>query len=107
MSVNNCWQGKRFKTSEYKDYEFEMHYILPKKVELFDKIKLIIKFGFSNINQDIDNPTKPLLDILQKKYQFNDNKIYKLEIEKVKTKKGEEFIEVIFQKYDTQSQNHK
>jgi len=101
MSVNSAWCGKRFKTPEYKDYELEMHYILPKKIELFDKMKLIIKFGFSRINCDIDNPVKPFLDILQKKYGFNDSKIWKLEIEKNKVNKGKEYIEFEFQKYDT------
>ena len=94
LSVNEVWAGRRFKTPAYKSYEQELSYLLPKKLEIPNgKLELKITFGFSNKASDIDNPVKPLLDILQKTYGFNDKKIYKLEVEKVDVKKGEEYIE--------------
>jgi hypothetical protein len=35
---------------------------------------------------------KPFIDVLQKHYGFNDNRIYYLEVTKVKTDKGKEYI---------------
>lgn len=96
LSVNRCWQGRRFKSKDYKAYEEELLLRLPKlKVPAGDK-RIDITAGVSNSNQDIDNIAKPLLDILQKKYGFNDNEIRVLHLEKVKTKKGEEFVEFNF-----------
>lgn len=93
LSVNRCWQGRRFKTEEYKDYEEELIYTLPKIEIPKGKLQIKIKWGFSSKASDIDNPTKPLIDILQKKYGFNDKLIYKMELEKVDVEKGKEFIE--------------
>ena len=57
---------------------------------------LFVKYewGFSSSASDVDNPIKPIQDILQKKYDFNDNRIWKLEVEKTKVKKGEEYIKI-------------
>lgn len=93
LSVNKVWQGKRFKTPTYKAYEQEWFYTLPKLKIPKGKLSLMIKWGFSSKASDIDNPTKPLLDILQKKWEFNDKMIYRLELDKVDVKKGEEFVE--------------
>ena len=42
------------------------------------KLALNFKFGFRRSNSDIDNPVKPLQDILQKHYGFNDKQVYRL-----------------------------
>lgn len=44
---------------------------------------------------DIDNFLKPFIDILQKKYGFNDKLIYKLSVKKVKVAKGDEYIDFV------------
>lgn len=95
LSVNECWQGKRFKTPSYKAYEQEMLLRLaphdmknPK-----EPLELSLIVGLSNIQADVDNIVKPFIDILQKKYNFNDKYIFKLVIEKVMVLKGAEFIE--------------
>ena len=36
LSVNICWQGKRFKTTEYKKYERDLLMILPQIKDLND-----------------------------------------------------------------------
>ena len=92
LSVNECWQGKRYKTQKYKAYEKELLLLLPNKFK-DDFSELYIKVGVTAL-KDIDNVLKPLLDILQKKYGFNDRYIYKLTIEKEVVKKGSEYIEI-------------
>ena len=93
LSVNRVWQGRRFKTPDYKAYEREMILLLPKKKIPQGRLFLRLTVGVSSKNSDIDNPVKPILDILQKKYLFNDKKIYLMEVEKVDVEKGEEFID--------------
>ena len=95
MSVNQVWQGRRFKTKKYKDYEKYMLSLLP-QVEVDFKKQLCVEltFGFSSVSADIDNPIKPILDILQKKYNFNDKQIYELNVKKEIVKKGNEFIKL-------------
>lgn len=94
LSVNEAWRGKRFKTPEYKYYESDLYFLLPSRIEIpKGKLHLILKFGFSSKNADIDNPVKLFQDILQKKYSFNDKMIYKLSVEKIDVEKGNEFIE--------------
>lgn len=100
LSVNDAWKGRRFRTDDYKRYQtllsvlFKFHKI-PK-----GKLTLVVRFGFSSKGSDIDNPLKPLIDCLQKKYMFNDNRIYKLDVEKEDVKKGNEFIEFELLPYD-------
>lgn len=97
LSVNECWQGRRFKTAEYKDYEKELCLRLPKiNFQFSRRIKLDLKVGVSNVGADLDNILKPLIDILQKRYLFNDKYIYKLIVEKEKVKKGCEYIKFHF-----------
>lgn len=96
LSVNQAWQGKRFKTKAYIFYEKNLYYLLPNiKIDVNKPLQIKIIFYFSNINSDWDNPLKPFVDVLQKKYDFNDNKIYKACVYKKKVKKGEEKIEFV------------
>lgn len=94
LSVNEAWQGRKNKTKKYDDYEeLLINNLLPNNY-LLNYNSLNIEFGFSSRASDLDNPLKPLIDILQKKYNFNDNKIYELEVTKEIVKKGEEYIKV-------------
>ena len=93
LSVNQVWQGKRFKTKLYKDYEKEA-LLLIKPMQVPDgKLSLRLVFGLSSKNADVDNPVKPFIDCLQKKLGFNDRHIYKLTVEKVDVPKGKEYID--------------
>lgn len=95
ISVNECWQGRKFKTPAYTAYEKEMLLRLSpydmKQAKEPLEISLIV--GLSNIASDVDNVVKPFLDILQKKYNFNDKYVFRLIVEKVIVVKGAEFIE--------------
>jgi len=93
LSVNQVWAGRRFKTAKYKAYEQEMMYMLPKVVIPQGKLKITLVWGVSSKLADIDNPIKPFLDILQKKYNFDDKRIYELVVKKKDVKKGAEYID--------------
>ena len=100
LSVNVAWQGRRFKTDKYKAYEIELLLKL-KKMEIPNgKLSLKVKFGHSNSLSDIDNSLKPFIDILQKKYSFNDRDIYHLEVLKEIVPVGKEFIKFKIESYD-------
>jgi Holliday junction resolvase RusA-like endonuclease len=93
LSVNQAWQGKRFKTPIYKAYEKEMLLRMPAgKIETDQMLRVEFFFGFSNKASDLDNPVKLLLDIAQKKYGFNDSNVYELNVRKCIVKKGEEYL---------------
>ncbi len=94
LSVNNAWQGTRFKTKLYKEYEKKLLLMLPIiDVGKDKKLEIYFMFGFSNIQSDLDNPVKLLIDIFQKKYNFNDSFVWRLVVDKQKVEKGKEFIE--------------
>jgi Holliday junction resolvase RusA-like endonuclease len=94
ISVNDCWQGRRFKTPLYTAWQQELMYKLPRELgcDLQGELELDIEWGFSNLASDIDNPCKPFIDTLQQKYGFNDRQISKLSLNKKKVNKGEESI---------------
>jgi len=94
LSVNEAWQGKRFKSQAYKAYETEMLVRLPAGKLPDPPYRVYYEFGFSTRLADFDNPCKPLGDILQKKYGFNDNEIYEAHISKRLVKRGCEYIKV-------------
>lgn len=93
LSVNKAWQGRRFKTKMYRDFEtLLLLHLTPFSVD-YKHIELHFTFGFSTDAADLSNPVKLIEDILQKKYRFNDNKVTKIVAEKELTDKGKEFIE--------------
>ena len=100
LSVNQAWQGKRFKAPIYRKYEKEILLLLPRVYIPDEKISLTLVFGLSSKNADIDNPVKCFVDCLQKKYEFNDRHIYKMTIEKVDVKKGDEFIDFTIEPFN-------
>lgn len=92
LSVNEAWKGRRIKSDSYKTYE----YLVVQKLRAMNVPKgylsLSLVFGFSSKASDFDNPVKPFVDCLQKRYGFNDNKIKRCVIEVEQVPKGEEFI---------------
>ena len=100
LSVNDAWQGRRFKSDKYKVYEFALLLILRPLTLPDAPYEAFYTFGLSSIQSDFDNPVKPLQDILSKKYKFNDKLIMKATIEKIKVDKGHEFIDFEFKHYE-------
>lgn len=54
--------------------------------------RVYFEYGFSTKASDIDNPTKQILDIISKRYKFNDNQVYEMHLLKTIVPKGKEFI---------------
>jgi Holliday junction resolvase RusA-like endonuclease len=93
LSINEAFQGRRFKTPAYKEYEKGMLLNMPRaKIEKDHMLRVEFFFGFSNKASDLDNPVKLLMDIAQKKYGFDDKMVFELNVRKCIVKKGEEFI---------------
>jgi len=93
LSVNEAWKGRRFRSNKYKQYQCELTYLLPNLDVQAGKLELYVKWGFSSNGSDTDNGLKPFIDVISKKYGFNDNKIFRIIVEKEIVKKGDEFIE--------------
>ena len=52
LSVNDAWQGKRFKTDKYKAYEKEVLLKL-RPLEIPEgKLEIYLEWGFSNMGGD-------------------------------------------------------
>lgn len=93
LSVNEAWQGKRFKTPAYSKYESDVLSMLPGTLTVPDcPLDVYLEFGFSSSKSDLDNPVKLILDILQKQYKFNDKDIFGLTITKHLVAKGNEYF---------------
>jgi len=92
LSVNEAWQGQRYKTPKYRAYEAATLLILPKITIPEAPYSISIELGFSNKLSDLDNPIKMILDILQKKYLINDRDIYQLVITKKIVSKSQEYF---------------
>jgi len=60
-----------------------------------NQVEFTVEGGLSNRGADLDNIIKPLLDTYQGIFEeFNDNKVYHIELTKKIVKKGEEYISV-------------
>jgi Holliday junction resolvase RusA-like endonuclease len=92
LSVNEVWRGRRFKTTAYSRYERDLMLILPSVAIPDGTLQIELIFGLSSKSGDGDNPVKPFIDVLQKKYGFNDNRFKRYVIEVENVKKGHEFI---------------
>ena len=92
-----CYKNgyRSFRTKEYKDYIEEISSQLDKK-EYKGDVAISVHFRCKNETVgDIDNITKPILDILQINGIIeNDRKVLKLELEK-SFKHNENTIEII------------
>lgn len=93
LSVNKAWQGRRFKTPEYKEYQKHLTLMLPRLKIPVPPYEIYFKFGMSSLSSDWDNCIKTTQDILAKKYKFNDKLIRRGVVEIESVPKGKEFIE--------------
>jgi Holliday junction resolvase RusA-like endonuclease len=76
-------------------------YLLPPISNLSEgQLELNLTFGFSSRASDLSNPLKMTEDILTKKYGFNDNRIYRIVMEKKIVSKGEEYLQFLIKKYE-------
>jgi len=98
ISSNVCWQGRRFATKAYKQYQKDCSWWLKgKKIE--GEVEVKIKVFLKNYKRsDVDNVAKPLLDNICKAGLIDDDcKIKRLVLEKYPGK--ENSIEINIEKY--------
>lgn len=92
LSVNEAWQGKKFKTPKYKQFRDSVFWLLPNIKIPEPPYCVYYEFGISSKLSDWDNGVKTFQDCLQDRYEFNDNLIYEAHVKKVVVPKGEEYI---------------
>ena len=94
LSVNEARQGKRYKTKKYKKFEqILLQKLKNKKINKEKKLHIIVDVWFSSVRSDLDNIFKPLFDILQKKYWFDDKRIYQITAKKNIVQKWYEYLD--------------
>ena len=95
LSVNKVWQGRRFKTQDYVDYESSCLWLLNKVKPVKGEVEIHYKFHFKGRMMDVDNPIKPLQDVLVKAGIIEDDrKIMKITAEKFKAREDSIEIEI-------------
>jgi Holliday junction resolvase RusA-like endonuclease len=92
LSVNEAWQGRRYKTPKYRAYILELTLKLKPLRIPEGPLAITMEFGLSSLLADFDNPVKPFVDVLQKRYGFNDRRVFYAEVRKRLCKKGSEYI---------------
>lgn len=100
LSLNHAYIGRRWSTAELTTFKKNVGLLLPKIQLPKGRLKVSYIFGVSTKNSDGDNLVKCFQDCLADKYAFNDNQIYKWEIEKVLVPKGQEFIDFEIEEYN-------
>ena len=96
LSINEAWQGRRYKSQKYTQFSNKMnlHLALQKKKEIPEgPIGIHYMFHVANMNTDVDNLIKAFQDVLFKWLGIDDRRIVKLTAEKLKCPKGSEKIE--------------
>lgn len=100
MTFNQAYTGRRFKSPKYKAFIVEVGLKLrPMKIPA-PPYEVHYIFAVSNEGFDWDNGIKAFQDILSKRYNFNDNLIYKGTVEKRIVEKGSEYIKFDIQHYE-------
>ncbi len=89
LSVNKAWCGKRFKTPEYKNYEYSLLTLikLQKPVKVSGFVEVYYKFYIKEFSRsDVGNLEKLLTDIIVKAGMIDDDRfIIKITLEKFKS----------------------
>ena len=101
LSVNRAWQGRRFKSSFYKQFEKDVTMLLPQaKRTITGEIEVYYTFYVKSYAlTDTDNLVKPIQDILTKRGYFKDDRqIVFYSAEKVRS--NEEAIEIQILEYE-------
>ena len=103
MSVNRCWQGRRFRTPEFRQWQRDVQTLLTQyNGARFGKEGIEVSIIFYErypIRGDIDNKVKPILDCLVEAGIIGDDRyIFKLIIEKEKA--DQDFFTFNIKKYN-------
>jgi Holliday junction resolvase RusA-like endonuclease len=94
LSINEAFQGRRFKTKKHKDFEEQVLWILKGNIQKFDKdYSMHLKFYLKNaLRCDLSNYIKVLEDCIVKSGIVKDDRFcWRMEVEKIKSE--EDYIE--------------
>ena len=98
-------QGRRrFKSNKYRAYQHHIQNELRDVEWPFESDQLIVSVdaGVSNRGADVDNVIKPILDTYQSVFDaFNDNKVYRIVLNKLIVPKTKEYITVELTKLES------
>jgi len=88
FSINKAWQGRRFKTPEYKQWRIDFSLLCGKGKMIKGLVDVNLKFYLKNFAMiDVDNCVKTTLDsLVENGFIEDDRKIVKLAVEKIKSK---------------------
>jgi len=93
LRANLSYLGTKRRSWKYKTYEAELNKQLPRTcIPREGNLSITFHIYYSNKGSDLDNALKPLLDVLQRRYKFNDNRVYEIKAYKHIVPKGEEAI---------------
>jgi len=75
LSINEAWQGRRFKTKKYKDYERNTLILLGKNKMIKGFVSVEYNFFIKNFKMsDVGNFEKPISDIVVKSGLIEDDR---------------------------------
>jgi len=98
LSINQAFQGRRFKTRIYQAFEREATILLPRMKMMMGLVEVWYEFGLTKRNfkrSDVGNLEKCLSDILVKRgYIEDDRKIMALHLQKVESSRYYVSIEI-------------
>ena len=94
MNVNKCWQGRRFRTTEFKNWQKNISLIMKAnyKGEIYDKepLEIILNFYVKRLySGDTDNLIKAVIDCIKYCKIIKDDRYFiKITAEKIKSDKN-------------------
>ena len=94
FSVNRAWQGRRFRTPEFKQWQKAVLLMMPKMKMIKGEVAVFMKFYLKSIKRsDCDNFIKCILDCCVAKGWIEDDR-YIMEINAKKIKRDIEGFEI-------------
>lgn len=98
ISINACFQGRRFRTGEFKRWQRAVIHKLPKGKENSENIKITIIICLKcPLRSDLDNYAKPIIDCCVKAGLIKDDR-YICEIKMLKIRSKKEGFGIMIEK---------
>lgn len=107
LTISRAFQGRRFKTKEYRDWEQSVLWLLKGQSGIQGRVKLSVKLYLKYApTTDCDNCLKTLEDALTKSGVIEDDrKVWKLEVEKFQS--DMDYIEITITPHEQSGDNSK
>lgn len=94
MTVNQCWQGRRFKTKNYLNWRLDFSDRIKKGTRIKGNMAVILEFYIKHDKTtDVDNLIKPVFDALKESGVIEDDRFIK-EVHAYKYNSDKEFIRI-------------